>query len=120
MNANKWQTLAAVAARVHELVQVQHRCFRDDVQPLLAAERILLLGPKEISEAQGRFLEEYFRRTVLPVLSPLAVDPAHPFPYLGNRSLCLVASIRSARVRLSGSAIGSTIPPCWLALSRTE
>jgi polyphosphate kinase len=90
------QTLTAVAARVHELVQVQHRCFRDDVQPLLAAERILLLGPKEISEAQGRFLEEYFRRTVLPVLSPLAVDPAHPFPYLGNRSLCLVASIRSA------------------------
>ena len=90
------QTLTAVAARVHELVQVQHRCFRDDVQPLLAAEGILLLGPKEISEEQGRFLEEYFRRTVLPVLSPLAVDPTHPFPYLGNRSLCLVASIRSA------------------------
>ncbi len=87
-------TLAAVAARVHELVETQHRCFLDDVQPLLAAEGILLLRPKEINEEQRRFLEHYFRRTVVPVLTPLAVDPAHPFPYLGNRSLCLVASVR--------------------------
>jgi polyphosphate kinase len=88
-------TLAAVAARVHELVETQHRCFLDDIQPLLAAEGILLLRPKELSEAQRQFLEHYFRRTVLPVLTPLAVDPAHPFPYLGNRSLCLVAAIRA-------------------------
>jgi polyphosphate kinase len=88
-------TLAAVAARVHELVETQHRCFLDDIQPLLAAEGILLLRPKELSEEQRQFLEHYFRRTVLPVLTPLAVDPAHPFPYLGNRSLCLVAAIRA-------------------------
>src|SRR6266851_2332746 len=88
-------TLAAVAVRVHELVETQHRCFLDDIQPLLAAEGILLLRPKELSEEQRQFLEHYFRRTVLPVLTPLAVDPAHPFPYLGNRSLCLVAAIRA-------------------------
>src|SRR6266852_5950880 len=88
-------TLAAVAVRVHELVETQHRCFLDDIQPLLAAEGILLLRPKELSEEQRQFLEHYFRRTVLPVLTPLAVDPAHPSPYLGNRSLCLVAAIRA-------------------------
>jgi len=88
------ETMAAVAARVHALVDEQHRCFLEEIQPLLAAEGILLLRPKGISEEQQRFLEEYFRHTLLPVLTPLAIDPGHPFPYLGNRSLCLVASIR--------------------------
>jgi polyphosphate kinase len=53
-----------------------------------------ILRPKDLDEAQQQFLDEYFRRTLLPVLTPLAIDPGHPFPYLGNRSLCLVASIR--------------------------
>ena len=91
------ETMAAVVSRVHELVDEQHRCFLEEIQPLLAAEGILLLRPKEASEAQQQFLEDYFRRTLLPVLTPLAVDLGHPFPYLGNRSLCLVASIRSSK-----------------------
>jgi polyphosphate kinase len=90
------ETLAAVSARVHELVEEQHRCFLQEIQPLLAAEGVVLLRPKELTGEQQRFLEEYFRRTLLPVLTPLAVDPGHPFPYLGNRSMCLVASIRPA------------------------
>src|SRR5215470_8932309 len=88
------ETMAAVAARVHQLVDEQHRCFLQEIQPLLAAEGIVLMRPKDLTGEQERFLEEYFRRTVLPVLTPLAVDPGHPFPYLGNRSLCLIASIR--------------------------
>ena len=88
------QTMVGVSARVHELVDAQHRSFLQDIQPLLAREGILLLRPKEITEEQRRFLEDYFRRMLLPVVTPLAVDPGHPFPYLGNRSLCLVASMR--------------------------
>jgi polyphosphate kinase len=88
------QAMAAVSARVHELVDDQHHSFLQDIQPLLAGEGILLLRPKEITEEQRRFLEDYFRNTLLPVVTPLAVDPGHPFPYLGNRSLCLVASMR--------------------------
>jgi polyphosphate kinase len=90
------ETLAAVSGRVHELVDEQHRCFLQEIQPLLAAEGIVLVRPKELTGEQQRFLEEYFRRTLLPVLTPLAVDPGHPFPYLGNRSMCLVAAIRPA------------------------
>jgi polyphosphate kinase len=90
------ETTAAVAARVRELVDAQHHCFLGEIQPLLTAEGIVLLRPKEASEEQERFLEEYFRRTLLPVLTPLAVDPGQPFPYLGNRSPCLVVSIRPA------------------------
>jgi len=88
------ETKAAVAARVRELVDAQYHCLLGEIQPLLTAEGILLLRPKETSDEQERFLEEYFRRTLLPVLTPLAVDPRQPFPYLGNRSPCLVVSIR--------------------------
>ena len=87
------ETMRAVAARAHELVNEQHRCFRGELQPLLASEGIVLLRPKEVGEDQQRFLAEYFGRTLLPVLTPLAVDPGQPFPYLGNRSLCLIVSL---------------------------
>ena len=88
------ETTEAVAARVRELVDAQHHCFLGEIQPRLTAEGILLLRPKETSDEQEGFLEEYFRRTLLPVLTPLAVDPGHPFPYLGNHSPCLVVAIR--------------------------
>jgi polyphosphate kinase len=90
------ETIKAVAARVRALVDAQHHCFLGEIQPLLTAAGIVLLRPKETSDEQARFLEEYFRRTLLPVLTPLAVDPGHPFPYLGNRSPCLVVSIRTS------------------------
>jgi len=116
------ETKAAMVARIHELGDLQHRCFLEEIQPLLAAEGIVLLRPKETSDEQQRFLEDYFRRTLLPVLTPLAVDPGHPFPYLGNRSLCLVASIRpSAPSALPHSALSvvhipSQVLPRFVAL----
>jgi polyphosphate kinase len=116
------ETAKAVAARVRELVAAQHHCFLGEIQPLLIAEGIRLLRPKETSDEQERFLEEYFRRTLLPVLTPLAVDPDHPFPYLGSRSPCLVVSIRpSTPSALLGSSLSvihipSQILPRFVAL----
>jgi polyphosphate kinase len=116
------ETMRAVAARAHELVDEQHRCFRDDLQPLLASEGIVLLRPKEVGEDQRRFLAEYFGRTLLPVLTPLSVDPGQPFPYLGNRSLCLIASLEpSAPSALPVSALSvlhipSQVLPRFVAL----
>jgi polyphosphate kinase len=116
------ETAKAVAARVRELVAAQHYCFLGEIQPLLTAEGIRLLRPKETSDEQERFLGEYFHRTLLPVLTPLAVDPDHPFPYLGSRSPCLVVSIRpstpSARLGRSLSVIHipSQILPRFVAL----
>jgi len=116
------ETVRAVTARVHELVDAQHRCFRDELQPLLAGEGIVLVRPKEADEEQQRFLAEYFRRTLLPVLTPLSVDPGQPFPYLGNRSLCLIASLRSSvPSALPGSSLSvlhipSQVLPRFVAL----
>jgi polyphosphate kinase len=88
------ETLAAISEKVHRLVDAQHRCFLDELGPVLAAEGIRLVRPKEATAEQERFLDDYFRRTLLPVLTPLAIDPGHPFPHLANRSLCLVVSVK--------------------------
>jgi polyphosphate kinase len=87
------QTLAAVAERARGLSDEQHRCFLEQLEPLLAAEGIRLLSPAELTPEQEKFLDAYFHRTVMPVVTPLAIDPGHPFPHLGNRSLCLIASL---------------------------
>jgi polyphosphate kinase len=88
------ETLAAVARRVHALVAEQHGCFLDDLGPRLAGEGVRLLRPKDLDVEQQRFLDDYFHRTLLPVVTPLAIDPGHPFPYLANRALCLVVSLQ--------------------------
>jgi polyphosphate kinase len=88
------QTLVAISDRVHKLVQEQHRCFLADIQPRLVAEGIKIIRPKEITPEQAAVLDDYFRRTLLPVVTPLAIDPGHPFPHLVNRALCLIVSLR--------------------------
>ena len=90
------RTLTAISRRVHELAEEQHRGFLETIQPQLEAEGIHITRPEELNAEQSRFLEDFFRRTLLPVVTPLAIDPGHPFPHLGNRSLCLVAALRSA------------------------
>ena len=115
-------TLAAIATRVHELVEAQRRCFHEEIEPQLAAEGIIVLRPDQITDAQRQFLGEYFRRTLLPVLTPLAVEHGQPFPYLGNSSPCLVTSMRPAvpsalpRRSLSVIHIPSQVLPHFIAL----
>jgi polyphosphate kinase len=89
------ETMAAIAAGVRRLGAEQHQCFLDQLQPLLAAEGVRLLRPKDLDEAQERFLSDYFHRTLLPVVTPLAIDLGHPFPHLANRSMCLVVSVEA-------------------------
>src|SRR5262249_22610454 len=89
------ETLSAISRRVHQLVEEQHRCFLEEVQPLLAAEGVRLVRPKDVTTEQAAMLGDYFQRTVLPVVTPLAIDPGHPFPHIVNRALCLVACLRA-------------------------
>jgi polyphosphate kinase len=87
--------LTAISRKVHELVEEQHSCFLDTILPQLRAEGIHLLRPEKLTREQEKFLEEYFRKTLYPIVTPLAIDPGHPFPYLANRALCLVVSLQA-------------------------
>ena len=88
------EVMAAVATRVRELVDEQHRVFVDVLAPQLAAHGICLVRPGQETPAQARFLDDYVQRVLLPVVTPLAVDRGHPFPHLANRAVCLAVSLR--------------------------
>jgi polyphosphate kinase len=89
------QTLRAISRRVHELTEEQHLCFLDQVLPQLSAEGIHLIGLEEMTSEQEEYLEQFFQRTLYPIVTPLAIDPGHPFPYLANRSISLVVGLRA-------------------------
>ena len=88
------ETMLAVAARIHELVEEQHRFFIETLVPRLEAHGIRLIRPGHETPEQTRYLLDYFQRGLLPVVTPLAVDPGHPFPHLANRAICLAVSLR--------------------------
>ncbi|HEX8464129.1 MAG TPA: polyphosphate kinase 1 [Abditibacterium sp.] len=90
------QALDAIAARVRRMVGDQYKCYRSQVVPALAASGIDLLTVDDLDERSRKWAQSYFEREVFPVLTPLAVDPAHPFPQLGNKSLNLVVELRVA------------------------
>src|SRR5882672_292360 len=81
--------LAAIASRTHEMVARQYAALRDDVLPNLDRACVCMLSPARLSADADRFLVEYFAREVFPVLTPIALDPGHPFPHLRNKSLNL-------------------------------
>ncbi|TCB95547.1 RNA degradosome polyphosphate kinase [Micromonospora zingiberis] len=86
--------LELVAGKAATLVARHAACFVDDVLPGLAAEGIRLLRWSDLGDAERERLRAYFREQIFPVLTPLAVDPAHPFPYISGRSLNLAVSVR--------------------------
>ena len=88
------ETLARIAERSQELVQRHARCWLDDVEPALAEAGIRVLHWSELDGAERDRLSDYFRAQVFPVLTPLAVDPAHPFPYISGLSLNLAVLVR--------------------------
>ncbi|HEY3325412.1 MAG TPA: polyphosphate kinase 1 [Planctomycetota bacterium] len=88
------QALDAISKRAHELTALQHRCYSEELRPLLEAQGIRLLKIEQISAEQKVFLEDYFRKTLFPVMTPLALDPGHPFPHLANKTLCLVVQLQ--------------------------
>ena len=77
-----------------ELCGEQQRLFIEKVRPALAAEGIHLLTPDEISQQECAYLRDHFEQRVFPVLTPLAVDPGHPFPFISDLSLSLAVLMR--------------------------
>lgn len=88
------EQLEVVADRAAELVARHARCFGDDVGKQLAAEQIQIVSWDDLSPAEQEQQRAYFREHIFPVLTPLAVDPAHPFPYISGLSLNLAVVTR--------------------------
>ncbi|MDD3761808.1 MAG: polyphosphate kinase 1 [Nevskiales bacterium] len=101
------ETLAAISKRTHELVEEQYRVFNDEVIPALEQERIRFLRRSEWTPDQDAWLKTYFQNELMPVLSPIGLDPAHPFPRILNKSLNFIVQLsgKDAFGRNTGFAI---------------
>jgi polyphosphate kinase len=89
------EQLRGIAAAVREMVEQHSRCLLDDVLPGLAATGLeLALDEARLTPEDRSYLSQYFTDNVFPVLTPLAVDPAHPFPYISNLSLSFAVVLR--------------------------
>jgi polyphosphate kinase len=88
------ETLTQVSLRTQELVAQHSALWQDDIEPALAGAGIRVLHWDELDDAERTRLAEYFRAQVFPVLTPLAVDPSHPFPYISGLSLNLAVLVR--------------------------
>lgn len=102
------EQLAAIRNRVLPLVDEQTRCLRDDVLPELAANGVVIAPYKTLSKDEKRSLSQYFMKNIFLVLTPQAVDPARPFPYISNLSLNIGLTVEgNPEDTLAGAPIGT-------------
>ena len=87
--------LGAISARAHKIVDEQYATWRSDVAPVLPTRGVSLVRPADLEPAERQALLRYFTEGIWPVLTPLAVDPGHPFPVLRNRSINLAIWLQS-------------------------
>ncbi|MCA7024415.1 MULTISPECIES: polyphosphate kinase 1 [Stenotrophomonas] len=88
------EILTAIHDRAAELVEQQYRCWNEVLRPALQDAGIGILSPSTWTPRQRRWLRAYFRNEIMPVLSPLGLDPSHPFPKILNKSLNIVVVLK--------------------------
>lgn len=87
------QSLCAISKRVRRLVDDQYRCWREQLRPQLEAQRIRFHTYPSVPAEEREHFAEYFQKSIYPVLTPLAIDPSHPFPQLLNKSLNVIVEL---------------------------
>jgi polyphosphate kinase len=88
------QQLEAIGKRLRPLLHSQYQHFERELRPLLVEKGIHILNYFELNQEQRKYLQYYFEEQIFPVLTPLAVDPGHPFPYISNLSLSLAVVMK--------------------------
>src|SRR5690348_1223822 len=86
-----------IAGETHRFVDDQYRCWNERLRPALAGQGVGVLGMHELNGRAKDFVEEYCRREVDPLLTPITVDPAHPFPRVINKALCIALLLKRRR-----------------------
>jgi polyphosphate kinase len=101
------QVFARVAKEAHTLVATQYQLLNQDILPGLASEGVRFLRRGDLTSAQAEWVKAYFIREVMPVLTPIGLDPSHPFPRVLNKSLNFAVELegKDAFGRNSGIAI---------------
>ena len=94
--------LAALSKRARQQVEDQYACWNEEIRPWLAAQTIRFHDFPDVPESEQAHFEKFFHERIFPVLTPLAIDPSHPFPQLLNKSLNVI-------VHLEGEGINTDL-----------
>jgi polyphosphate kinase len=116
------ELVSAIRSRIFELTALQQRCLHELILPELAKHGVRLLTMSELSAGDWQTVDDFFESDIFPVLTPLAVDPTHPFPYISNLSLSLAVQLydpdtrieRFARIKVPKSL------PRWVPVGRAN
>src|SRR5215813_6693471 len=103
------EQLKAIRARLKPLIELQMRCLKEEILPALATHDIFIRRYADLSKRERKFVDGYFLHNVFPILTPQAVDPGHPFPYVSNLSLNLglMVAPHPKRTDVSGNTEGA-------------
>ena len=91
------ESMRAITRRVRRMVEDTYRCWREVLYPQLAEKGIRFVDPKKCNAADRAWLKDYYLKQVRPVLTPLALDPSHPFPLLSNKSLNVIVQVEAEK-----------------------
>jgi polyphosphate kinase len=105
------EQLATIRSRALAQIDEQTACWSGSLRPLLAAEGIHFVELADYTPAIDKWLEQHFKDHIFPVLTPLAFDPGHPFPYISNLSMNLAVRVRHAgRTKFARVKVPSMLP----------
>ena len=105
------ESLATLTDEIHSFVAAQYVCWNKHLLPELRKQGVRLLAWDELSEDAREFARGYFQREVDPLLTPITIDPAHPFPRVLNKALCLALLLRAKRKSSGPQVLGVVTVP---------
>jgi polyphosphate kinase len=91
------EVLTELAVRTHAFVKAQYDCWREDLVPGLVAESIRVVNMRTLRPAARAHIGNFYAKAVEPLLTPVTIDPAHPFPHVINKAICLAFLLRPKR-----------------------
>src|ERR1700685_2362023 len=105
------QVLAELISKISGFVEEQYECWRDELLPALEAESVHVLGRGDLRPEAREYIENFYAKTVEPLLTPVTVDPAHPFPHVLNKALCLAFLLKRKRRGKQQTYVGVVTVP---------
>ena len=117
---NPDEQIQAISAKAHKLVRSHYACWNDELLPALSDEGIHLLEVSHLTGEQRAFIQRYWKEELEPILTPIAIDPAHPFPRVLNKALCHGVLLESNGTTAIGVVTVPRVLPRILRLPDTD
>ena len=114
------EQLKEISARLRPMLETQMRCLKEDILPRLESHGVRITSYKDLDRNEKQAANAYFMQKVFPILTPQAVDPGHPFPYVSNLSLNLGLMVEPAAGEKAAGVEGPTAPQAGKRFARTK